>query len=162
MGFEPTTSAWIPLEPPGFICNCLSYFITARVTFTCILYPQSTHMIFIIYTSCNSHLTCFRRGFIAQLVEHRTGIAEVMGSNPVGASEFFLLKLLHNFEGHFHFYSLSTYHIHIMRFYSFANNVYSWEFVLYRFKYETTGKLTDRSSPPTLLQSAHQLIEVCI
>ena len=38
----------------------------------------------------NSHLTCFRRGFIAQSVEHRTGITEVMGSNPVGASEFFL------------------------------------------------------------------------
>ena len=37
----------------------------------------------------NSHLTCFRRGFIAQLVEHRTGIAEVMGSNPVEASDFF-------------------------------------------------------------------------
>ena len=35
----------------------------------------------------NSHLTCFQRGFIAQLVEHHTG---VMGSNPVGASEFFL------------------------------------------------------------------------
>ena len=28
--------------------------------------------------------------FIDQSVEHRTGIAEVMGSNPVGASEFFL------------------------------------------------------------------------
>ena len=27
----------------------------------------------------NSHLTCFRRGFIAQSVDHRTGIAEVMG-----------------------------------------------------------------------------------
>ena len=38
----------------------------------------------------NSHLTCFQQSFIAQLVEHRTGIAEVMGSNPVGASEFFL------------------------------------------------------------------------
>ena len=38
----------------------------------------------------NSHLTCFWRGFIAQLVEHRTGIVEVMGSNPVRASEFFL------------------------------------------------------------------------
>ena len=35
-------------------------------------------------------LTCFRQGFIAQLVEHRTGIADVMGLNPVGASEFFL------------------------------------------------------------------------
>ena len=31
-------------------------------------------------------------GFIAQLVEHRTGIAEVTGSNPV-ASSFQLLKL---------------------------------------------------------------------
>ena len=35
-------------------------------------------------------MTCSRRGLVAQLVEHRTGIAEVMGSNPVGASEFFL------------------------------------------------------------------------
>ena len=38
----------------------------------------------------NSLLTCFQQGFIAQLVEHCTGIAEVMGSNPVEASEFFL------------------------------------------------------------------------
>ena len=38
-------------------------------------------------------------GFIAQLVEHRTGIAEVTGSNPIEAQIFFqpssfqLLKL---------------------------------------------------------------------
>ena len=32
-------------------------------------------------------------GFIAQLVEHRTGIAEVMGSNPVEALIFFRLLL---------------------------------------------------------------------
>ena len=38
----------------------------------------------------NLYLTCFQWGFIAQLVEHRTGITEVMGSNPIGASEFFL------------------------------------------------------------------------
>ena len=31
----------------------------------------------------NSQLTCSRGGFIAQSVEHRTGIMEVMGSNPV-------------------------------------------------------------------------------
>ena len=31
-------------------------------------------------------------GFIAQLVEHRTGIAEVMGSNPVAALIFFRLE----------------------------------------------------------------------
>ena len=46
---------------------------------------------------------------MAQSVEHRTGIAEVMGSNLVEASDFFsglslqLLKLLHNCEDHFHF-----------------------------------------------------------
>ena len=35
-------------------------------------------------------------GFIAQLVEHRTGIAEVMGSNPVEALIFsgFFFQLL--------------------------------------------------------------------
>ena len=33
-------------------------------------------------------------GFIAQLVEHRTGIAEVMGSNPVEALIFFFRLLL--------------------------------------------------------------------
>ena len=38
----------------------------------------------------NSDLTCYQLGFVAQLVEHHTGIAEVMGSNPVEASEFFL------------------------------------------------------------------------
>ena len=32
-------------------------------------------------------------GFIAQLVEHRTGISEVMGSNPVEALIFFRLLL---------------------------------------------------------------------
>ena len=31
-------------------------------------------------------------GFIAQLVEHRTGIAEVTGSNPVEALIFFRLQ----------------------------------------------------------------------
>ena len=38
----------------------------------------------------NLQLTCSRGGFIAQSVEHRTGIAEVMGLNPVEASDFFL------------------------------------------------------------------------
>ena len=31
-------------------------------------------------------------GFIAQLVEHRTGIAEVTGSNPVEALIFFFFQ----------------------------------------------------------------------
>ena len=38
----------------------------------------------------SSLLTCFQWGFIAQLVEHRTGIVKVMSSNPVVASDFFL------------------------------------------------------------------------
>ena len=38
----------------GFLCNCLSYFTTAKISFTSILYPQFTHMIFIVYTSRHS------------------------------------------------------------------------------------------------------------
>ena len=37
-------------------------------------------------------------GFIAQLVEHRTGIAEVTGSNPVEAPDFFRLLLSNCFQ----------------------------------------------------------------
>ena len=32
-------------------------------------------------------------GFVAQLVEHRTGVTEVTGSNPVEALNFFRLLL---------------------------------------------------------------------
>ena len=39
--------------------------------------------------------------FIAQLVEHRTGIAEVMGSNPVEAL-FFFIYLFFFFSGFFY------------------------------------------------------------
>ena len=85
---------------------CFSCFIIARITFTSILYPQCTYMIYIICTShssysrykLNSHLTCFQQGFIAQSVEHRTGITDVMGSNPVEASEFFLGLLCNCFS----------------------------------------------------------------
>ena len=38
----------------GFICNCLSYFTTVKISFTSILYLQFTHMIFILYTSWGS------------------------------------------------------------------------------------------------------------
>ena len=52
----------------------------------------------LIYSSCTFFLglvVCNKLtllpmcGFIAQLVEHRTSIAEVMGSNPVEALIFF-------------------------------------------------------------------------
>ena len=65
-------------------------------------------------------------GFIAQLVEHRTGIAEVTGSNPVEAlififfqaSSFQLLKLENSLRGSFFtfIYNRSSYelfHIYI-------------------------------------------------
>ena len=55
----------------------------------------------------NSQLTSLPMcGFMAQLVEHRTGIAEVTGSNPVEALIFFqaslfqLLKLEIHCEDH--------------------------------------------------------------
>ena len=79
--------------------KCFTSFITVRIAFTGILYPQvyTYGMCHIHISLCsykgyklNSLLTCFQQGFIAQLVEHCTGIAEVMGSNPVEASEFFL------------------------------------------------------------------------
>ena len=46
----------------------------------------------------NSLLTCFQQGSIILLVEHRTGIAQVMGSNPVEASESFLDFLCNYFS----------------------------------------------------------------
>ena len=36
-------------------CYCLSYFTTAKISFTSILYLQFTHMIFIIYTLHNNY-----------------------------------------------------------------------------------------------------------
>ena len=67
------------------------------------LQPQFNYMNYFMYTS--RHFTPHGRyelnkltslpmcGFIAQLVEHRTGIAEVTGSNPVEALIFFRLLL---------------------------------------------------------------------
>ena len=40
MGSNPVEASDVFL---GFLCNCLSYFITAKITFTSILYPQFTH-----------------------------------------------------------------------------------------------------------------------
>ena len=64
-------------------------------------------------------LTCLQRGFIARLVEHRTGIVESWVQIPLKPQILFwaffptaVLKLLHNCEDHFHFYSLSAVHIY--------------------------------------------------
>ena len=48
MGSNPVEASEFFL---GFLCNCLSYFTTVKISFTSILYPQFIHMIFIIYTS---------------------------------------------------------------------------------------------------------------
>ena len=67
------------------------------------LQPQFKYMNYFIYTSL--HFTPHGRyelnrlaslpmcGFIAQLVEHRTGVGEVTGSNPVWSLDFFRLLL---------------------------------------------------------------------
>ena len=52
-------------------------------------------------------------GFIAQLVEHRTGIAEVTGSNPVEALIFFRL-LLSNCLNLEKFTAMITLHFHFV------------------------------------------------
>ena len=48
----------------GLICNCLSYFTTAKISFTSILYPQFTHMIFIIYTSHHEYKNVLTLTFV--------------------------------------------------------------------------------------------------
>ena len=60
----------------------------------------------------NSQLTSLPIcGFIAQLVEHRTGIVEVTGSNPVEALIFF--RLLNSNCLYWKFTAKITYHLHI-------------------------------------------------
>ena len=70
------------------------------------------------WLATNSQLTSLPMcGFIAQLVEHRTGIAEVTGSNPVEALIFFqgslfqLLKLEIHCEDHISPSYISAVHI---------------------------------------------------
>ena len=77
----------------GFLCNFFGCFITARITFTPVysLSAVRTCDLWHIHISLSSYngyklnslLTYYQQGFIAQLLEHRIGIAEVMGSNPV-------------------------------------------------------------------------------
>ena len=80
-------------------CGCRSKWqITAMIICHFDLQPQFKYMNYFIYTS--HHFTPHGRyelnklaslptcGFIAQFVEHRTGIAEVTGSNPVKALIF--------------------------------------------------------------------------
>ena len=72
---------------------------------TAVVQPQYKYELFHIYFSSfhctgrnelNKLTSLPMCGFIAQLVEHRTGIAEVTGSNPVEALIFFFRLLLSN------------------------------------------------------------------
>ena len=60
-------------------------WFTSQFTYIIFIYPQSS-----VYSSLhgfiwNQHSDQLLVGLLAQLVEHCTGIAEVMGSNPVQA-----------------------------------------------------------------------------
>ena len=84
------------------LSNCLNWKIYCDDHSSIHLQPQYKYELFHIYFTS---LHCTKKnelnkltslpmcGFIAQLVEHRTGIAEVMGSNPVEALIFFRLLL---------------------------------------------------------------------
>ena len=50
-------------------------------------------------------------GLVAQLVEQRRSIAEVMGSNPTGVKEFFSFSVWAHFLSRVFFYSTLTYYI---------------------------------------------------
>ena len=73
-------------------------FITAKIAFIftslSALYTYDFHIFTVIYSSLhgfiwNQHTDQLPVGLLAQLVEHCTGIAEVMGSNPLQAWIFF-------------------------------------------------------------------------
>ena len=71
-------------------------FISSREEFKYMNYFIYTYIISLLtgryeFNKLTSLPMC---GFIAQLVEHRTGIAEVTGSNPVEALIFFFFRLL--------------------------------------------------------------------
>ena len=99
---------------------------------------RSSHMIYFI---CIIHLHIFHgniwthhwpapnvSGFIAQLVERRTGIREVTGSSPVEVLNFFQASLRnckncdHNCEDHSSFDFISAVHIWFISYASFIIN----------------------------------------
>ena len=82
-------------------CNCLSCVVTARIFFFYLIFhPQFKIYVSYIYIHLfirhgyitNSQYDQLPVGLIAQLVEHCTSIAEVMGFNPVQAYIFFRLS----------------------------------------------------------------------
>ena len=103
--------------------NCLNWKFTAKITYHLHIYPQFTYESFHIHyiisllsrENMNSQLTSLPMcGFMAQLVEHHTGIAEVTGSNPVEALIFFFFfRLPYSNCLNWKFTAKITYHLHI-------------------------------------------------
>ena len=123
----------IPLEPwffHGSSFQLLRLENLLRWSFFTLIYHHSSHRNYFIYNS--HHFTPHGRyelnnltslpmcGFIAQLVEHRIGIAEVAGSNPVEALIFFRLLLSNCLDwkiycdDHSSLWSTTTVHIGII------------------------------------------------
>ena len=104
------------------LSNCLNWKkFTAMIILHLHLQPQYRYELFHInFTSLHctgryelNKLTSLPMcGFIAQLVEHRTGIAEVTGSNPVEALIFFRL-LLSNCLNWKKFTAMIILHLHL-------------------------------------------------
>ena len=95
-GFEPVTF----FQASSFQLLKLENLL--RWSLFTFIYNRSTNMNYFIYTTSlhctgryelNKLTSLPRCGFIAQLVEHRTGITEVTGSNPVEALIFFFRLL---------------------------------------------------------------------
>ena len=86
-----------------FISYCQRFILSLRVNLSPVLrtpvIPNKVGILFYTLQKCASEIppaiisVC---GFIAQLVEQRTGNAEVTGSNPVEALIFFFRLLLSN------------------------------------------------------------------
>ena len=116
------------------------------------IYPQfiyeSFHIHYIISLlsreNMNSQLTSLPMcGFIAQLVEHRTGIAEVTGSNPVEALNFFLFfffRLLYSNCLNWKFTVKITYHLHIYIYPQFIYESFHIHYIMSMFSYLTILK----------------------
>ena len=94
--------------------NCLNWKFTAKITYHLHIYLQFIHYVISLLSreNMNSQLTSLPMcGFIVQLVEHRTGIVEVTGSNPVEALIFF--RFLNSKCLNWKFTAKITYRLHI-------------------------------------------------
>ena len=96
---------------PLYICNIWKSHIWTAVKDVTTVYSPLHGFIW------NQHSDQLPVGLLAQLVEHCTGIAEVMGSNPVQAWIFF--------RPSFHYYSSSVHYCEDRFHIQYAHSIYS-------------------------------------